>query len=473
MNKLEQILGQEKVSDIITSLKEKNYKIPTWESIEKDYEETKHKIVTDFIGRKDKVRKDEEGKILSMDKASRIYIGLEKLHTKRISEFMFSLPVKRVYHNTEGNDKRTEIAKVMELIYKHARVDNENSKRAESYFASCEVFTIWYSVKKKNTLYSFPCEFKLKCKSVSPMQGYDLYPLFDSYGDMLAMSYEYKINVNGNDVLYFETYTADKHYVWKKNNNSEWVEAQAPEDIEILKIPGAYMWREKPIFDGLSHIREEIEYAISRHSDTVAYNCAPALKVVGEIQGTESKGESQRIFRVENGGDVGYVSWSQSVEALKYHVETLNNLYWTQAQMPDISFFNMKGLGNIGYDARMTLLTDSYLKIGEESGAFIEFFERECNVVKAFLGKIRTDLANELDSVEVEHLISPYVQNDEDAIINRLTKANGGKPVVSHLESIKMAGYSTDPKKTLDSIIEEENKANESRLNDIYSEGAI
>jgi hypothetical protein len=233
------------------------------------------------------------------------------------------------------------------------------------------------------------------------------------------------------------------------------------------------LWRKKPIFYGLSHIREEIEYTISRHSDVVAYNSAPVLKVVGEIQGTESKGETQRIFRVESGGDVGYVSWSQSVEALKYHVDYLNNLYWTQAQMPDISFFNMKGLGNIGYDARMTLLTDSYLKIGEESGAFVEFLERECNVVKAFLGKIRTDLASELDNIEVEHIITPYVQNDEEAIINRLVKANGGKPVISHLDSIKLAGYSSDPQKSYDAIIEEEAKSNSARINDLFGEGGV
>lgn len=473
MNKLELALGNENISSIITALKEKNYDIASWLSVKKDYEPDLHNIVTDHVGRKDKVRKDEEGRILSMDKASRTFIGLEKLHTERISQFMFSIPVKRIYHNTENNSKREEIAKVLELIYKHSRIDKENPRRAESYFASCQIFTIWYIVKKKNNLYGFPCDYKLKCKTISPMDGYDLYPLFDEYGDMLAMSYEYKISNNGNDIIYFETYTANKHYLWKRDDKSLWVEAKPEEDIEILKIPGSYLWRKKPIFHGLSHIREELEYTISRNSDVVAYNSAPVLKVVGEITGTESKGEAQRIFRVENGGDVGYVSWSQSVEALKYHVETLNNLYWTQAQMPDISFFNMKGLGNIGYDARMTMFTDAYLKIGKESGEFIEFFERECNVVKAFLGKIRTDFASELDNVEVEHIITPYVQKDEDAVINRLVKANGGKPLLSHLDSIKMADFSYDAQKTYEAIIEEEARATGARMNDLFNEGAV
>lgn len=109
------------------------------------------------------------------------------------------------------------------------------------------------------------------------------------------------------------------------------------------------------------------------------------MKVTGKLVGDEDKGETRRLFRLENGGDVAYVSWTQAIEALKYHVETLLKLFFMQAQMPDLSFDNMKSLGNIGFDARQMLLSDAHLKIGDESGAWIEFFERECNVIKAFL----------------------------------------------------------------------------------------
>lgn len=470
MNKLELILAEDNISSKITALKEKNYSIPSWPTIKKDYEPNEHRIVTDKIGRKDRERKNKDGAVIATDIASRISIGLEKLHTKRISEFMFSLPVKRVYHNAEENNKRAEIAKIMELIYKHSRIDTENLKRAEGYFASCEIFTLWYAVKKKNILYGFNSDYKLKCRTISPMIGYELYPLFDEYGDMLAMSYEYQVKVNDSDITYFETYTADTRYVWVLKDNKEWVKDKE-EEIITLKIPGIYAWREYPIFHGLSNIREEIEYAVSRHSDVVAYNSAPALKVVGEVSGQEEKGESQRIFRLENGGDVGYVAWQQSIEALKYHIDTLTNLYWTQAQMPDISFFNMKNLGNIGYDARMTLLTDSYLKIGEETGAWIEFFERESNVIKSFVATMRKDLADEIDNVEVEHIITPYVQNDEGAMVDRLLKANGGKPLLSHIDSIKIASFTSDAERTMQEINKEEAEANATRMNSVFNEG--
>ena len=237
-----------------------------------------------------------------------------------------------------------------------------------------------------------------------------------------------------------------------------------------MKIPGAYAFRHVPIYHGLSHIREEIEYTLSRNSDVIAYNSAPVLKVTGELVGDEDKGETRRLFRLKNGGDVAYVSWTQAIEALKYHVETLLKLFFMQGQMPDLSFENMKSLGNIGFDARQMMLSDAHLKVGDESGAWIEFFERECNVIKEFLKLMNTDWKSEIDNVEVEHIITPFIQNDEAAMTDMLIKQNGGKAIKSQLETIKEAG-AKDAKATLKQIQEEDKAAQQTRVNSLF-EGA-
>lgn len=450
---------------LIEELTQKQVAIPKWSVLVKDYEPILHNIVNDKVGRKDKI--DKQGHLIG--KASRIYIGLEKLLTHRMSEFCFAVPVKRVYHYDDGNEKQKQIAKAIELIYTHARIDTENKKRSLSYFGSCEVLTLWYAVEKKNTLYGFPSSFKLKCKTFSPMDGCELYPLFDDYGDMIAMSYKYKVTISNNDIYYFETFTANKHIKWRQDGTA-WIQEQE-ENISIQKIPAIYNWRNKPVYDGLSYLREEIEYTLSRNSDIIAYNAAPVLKVSGEIQGVEEKGEARRVYRLENGGDVSYVSWTQSIEAMKYQVDSMLKLFWTQAQMPDISFEAMKGLGNIGYDARQTLLTDAHLKVGDESGAWIEFFEREANVIKAFLKEMNTQWASEIDNVEIEHIITPFIQNDEKAEIDKWVNACGGKSVVSQLEAIKYLGFSSDAEKTLQQIQEEEAQASLSKMN--LFEGAV
>ncbi|GAA6242467.1 hypothetical protein F030043B2_15090 [Bacteroides fragilis] len=451
------------VDNIINDLKEKSVCVPSWDKLIKDYEPTMHDIVTDTVTRQNKVRSDG-----TVEQASRIYVGLEKLLTKRITEFMYSIPVKRIYHNIEGNPTRQQIAKAIEAIYKYARIDSENIKRGNAYFASCEVFTIWYTVESPNTLYGFTSRYKLKCKTYSPMDGVKLYPLLDELGDMIAMSFEYTKKVKNEQITFFETYTANMHYKWKQEG-SGW-ELVKSEPVAILKIPGVYAYCSVPIYHGLSYIRKEIEYTLSRNSDVIAYNSAPILKIAGGIKGSENKGESRRVYRVEQNGDVAYVSWAQSIEALKYHVDTLVKLFWSQSQMPDISFENMKSLGNIGFDARQTLLTDAHLKVGDESGAWIEAFERECSVIKAFLKMMNVTWKGEVDNVEVEHVITPFIQNDEKSEIEKWVTASGGKAVVSQLEAIKNLGISTDPQETLSQIQKEDETASRIRVSNIFEQ---
>ena len=455
---------------VISALKQKSVTVKSWEECLKDYEPSKHKVCSDQIGLKDK----------GAEKSSRISIGLEKLLCKRMSEFTFALPVKRVYSNVNDddgkpNETKQAIVKALEGIYKNARIDSVNLKRALAYYASCEILTVWYAVKKQNSLYGFDSNYKLKCKTYSPMDGVKLYPLIDELDDMLAMSIEYtKKDSQNHEVIFFETYTDNRHYIWKQSlANGGWEEVlkeeseegeESGEEITLMKIPAIYGYRNVPVYDGLTELRCEIEYTLSRNSNVIAYNSAPVLKISGGIKGKEDKGESRRIFRTENGGDVSYVSWSQAIEALKYHVDTMLKLYWMQAQMPDISFDNMKGLGNIGYDARQTMLTDAHLKIGDEAGVWIEYLERECNVIKAFLKKIcPKEWVNEIDNIGVEHIITAFIQNDELSEINRRMKANGGKAIESQLESIERYGRSDNAQATLEQIQEEEKRTAESR----------
>ena len=130
----------------------------------------------------------------------------------------------------------------------------------------------------------------------------------------------------------------------------------------------------------------------------------------------------------------------------------------------------MKSLGNIGFDARQTLLTDAHLKIGDEAGAWLEFLERECNVIKAFLKEMKREWASEIDNVSVEHVITPFIQNDELAEINKRKAANGGKAIESQLESIQRYGYSDDAQATLEQIQKEEEQSVQNRA-DAFSIG--
>lgn len=92
-------------------------------------------------------------------------------------------------------------------------------------------------------------------------------------------------------------------------------------------------------------------------------------------------------------------------------------------------------------------------------------FEREFNVIKAFLKKMNQSWASEIDEVSAEHVITPFIQNDELAEIKKRKEANGGKAIESQLESIERFGYSDNAQETLEQIQKEDAQSAETRAN--------
>lgn len=84
---------------------------------------------------------------------------------------------------------------------------------------------------------------------------------------------------------------------------------------------------------------------------------------------------------------------------------------------------------------------------------------------------MKTSWASEIDNIEIEHIITPFIQQDEDATADRLLKLNGGKPVMSQLESIQQAGYSNDPQSTLEQIQKEEITISQNRITNLFEGG--
>lgn len=140
-------------------------------------------------------------------------------------------------------------------------------------------------------------------------------------------------------------------------------------------------------------------------------------------------------------------------------------------QLPDLSFENIKGLGVISGEAIKNLLTDAHLKVGDEQGVFLEFFDREFNLIKAYLRMMNPEWAEALEEVEVEHIITPFVQNDEMNEIEKSVKATGGKPVLSQKSAMKRLGVE-NAEEEYNEILREEEQQNQRQMIDIFQGGA-
>ena len=437
---------------IIAALKEKSIIVPVWSGrygLVQQFDPTKHPVMN----------KQKYPDIVTDDGieyVTRITCDLQRLATKRMTELVTGIPVKRVYK--PDNDRQKEIASYIESIYERNRIDSVNNERCNMLFAGCEVLTLWYAIEERNNLYGFNSPLKLRCRNFSPMLGDDLYPLFDEYGDMIAMSVGYSRKKGRKLVQYFDTYTANKHIKWS-NENGSWQEVEN-EDITLGKIPGIYMWRPTPIWEDTSKTVYEIEWALSRNGNYLRQNSKPLFVVFADeaISYGDEKSpnkEFRSIMQYPKGSTAQYVTWQQAVENLKYYVGELRSLFFTQLQLPDWSYEKMSQQALSG-ESRKQMFIDAQLKVKDESGRLIEFFDREMNVIKAFLKvMLGEQWHKDIDALKVEMLITPFAITDEKDTINNLMTANGGEPIMSQRESIELFGHSDDVDKTLKEIAEQ------------------
>ena len=436
----------------ITALKEKTICVPIWSGrhgLVQQFDPTKHPVMNrakypDIV--------TEEG----IEHVTRITCDLQRLAVKRMTELVTGIPVKRVYK--PENDRQKEVATFLENIYERNRIDSVNNERCNMLFAGCEVMTLWYATEERNSLYGFNSPLKLRCRNFTPMLGDELYPLFDEYGDLVALSVGYTRRKGRKIVRYFDAYTAGKHIKWS-DEWGEWAEAEN-EDITLGKIPGVYMWRPTPIWEDTSKTVYEIEWALSRNGNYLRQNSKPLFVVYADEAikyGDEESPdrEFRTVMQFPESGRAEYVTWTQAVENLKFYVEQLRELFFAQLQLPDWSYGKMSQQALSG-ESRKQMFIDAQLKVKEESGRLIEGFDREMNVVKAFAKVMLGEgYAADIDALKTETLITPFSITDEGDTINNLMAANGGKAILSQREAIELYGHSDDVDRTLREIAEE------------------
>jgi hypothetical protein len=440
------------IEEIISALKNKTLTIPSWRGphgLAAEYDPRQHPVM-------DKQRYPDIVNNDGVTRVTRIACDLQRLAVKRMTELVCGVPVKRVYK--AANDRQSEVAAYLEAIFDRNRVDSVNIERCNMLFAGCEVVTLWYAVEQPNNDYGFASRLKMRCRNFSPMLGDNLYPLFDEYGDMIALSVGYERKVNGQQVQYFDCYTANKHLKWS-NAGGAWATVE-DELTTVGKIPAVYVWRPAPIWEQSSPLVYEIEWSLSRNGNYLRENSKPLFVVFADQNITyDQEGSPDReykgVMQFPAAGKAEYITWQQAVDNLKFYVNELRSLFFTQLQLPDWSYEKMSSIALSG-ESRKQLFIDAQMKVKDESGRLLEFFDREVNVVKAFLKIALGDsYAADIDALKVETVITPFTITDESDTVNRLVAATGGKAIMSQREAIQELGRSDDPDQTIKEIAEE------------------
>lgn len=437
------------ISEVIESYKG-GRELPDIEAYNKDYDVKKHKIfnIAEYPDKKVESKyTDEKGdKKTKTDtvKLNRIGLPYQKKIVNIATTFLCGEPIKYT-NNSEDTELYDAFQKVIEKN-KMKFIDKE-IVTAVGRFTECA--ELWYHIEEANQHYGFYSSFRLKVKVLTPDKNH-LYPVFDENDELISFSREFKIG----DKTIFEVYTAQR--IIRYENDGEWKETINTEN-PIGKIPVVFYKQEQVEWADVQTAVERLEQIYSYSAESNDKFAFPILKLKGEVTGQFAKENSGKVIQLGESADADFVIPPTANQSLNDEISRLERDIHDFTSTPNISFDNMKGLGNMlaGSSAQFLFLS-AHLKVMDKLAIYIPAFQRRASVIKSYLQYINVKLDNK--ELDIEPVITPFVINNEAEFIRFLMEANGNKPIYSQEHSMQKAGIK-NAQEMIKQIQQEENQA--------------
>jgi SPP1 family phage portal protein len=399
------------------------------------------------------------------EKVARIPISMQKKIVQLAAAFLCGRPIK-VKSQTSGASEENML-KVIKLVWSKNKLDYLNQTIARHLFSETEVAELWYTEAADQDYWkgtpNEKAKFRLRMKIICHSKGDKLYPVFNSFGDMIAFGRGYYVKVDGTNEEHFDLYTDQTIYLGKKSANG--IEFTKQENV-IGKIPVIYYNQEAPEWNDVQELIERLETLASNHADTNDYFGSPVLAVAGKVEGLSKKGESGKVFEMTNGSTANYLSWDQSPKSVELEYNNLFRLIFELTDTPNISFEAMKGLGTFSGIALKMLFLGAHLKASSHAENFGMGVQRRINYIKESIGKLNIQDFASTVALDVTPEFEYYLPKDETELINLLTTATGGKAVMSQETAVAQNDLIEDKEKEMELIKAE--KESEGALNEQF-----
>lgn len=408
--------------------------------------------VWDKAKRPDKLKTNGDGSS-SVVSVSRIAIPMQKRIVGLAASFLCGKPIEII--STPADSLQTDLLTAFRKVWKDNKLDYKSVDLASRMMAETECAEIWYTQEAGDYWAGTPIDgakYKLRVKVVSPTLGDTLYPVFDSFGDMIAFGRQYSVKAGDNTEKHFDLYTATNIYKGVDAGNGYKV---TPETNVVGKIPVIYYSQPLPEWADVEDAIERLEVSMSNTADTNDYFGSPMITVEGEIEGFADKGESGKVLILKNGGKADYLTWDQAPEAVKFEVEQLRQEIYTQTSTPNISFQEMKSLGTYSGIALKMLFLDAHMKAArKEAGSFGEGIQRRMNYIKAALAVI--SIKFKTTQLAIEPKFEYFLPKDDLETMQVLAAAAGpGVAMLSQKSAVSLNPLVENPDEELKQLEDE------------------
>lgn len=452
---------------LLTSYKKPFHK--TIEQTEAEYNPMRHKVMDTNYRKKKAIKiktdkKDHDGTPLYKTKfidRCRIAVPAQRLICERDVGFLLSNSVK---YNIKGeiDEKAQELFNNTIEVFQENKIDYFDKKLARDLFRCCECAELWYIVHSQDENE----QNEIRVMLLSPLRGDMLYPHFDDYNSMDGFARKYIVKDElGNTTMHFDVYTSTMLY--KYSNDCSTMTLISAKPHGFTKIPVIYYRQNETEWESVQPVIERLEDLLSNWGDVNDYFGAPTYFFKGKMKGFADKGEVGRIYQGEGSDtDMKVVSWNSAPESMKQEMANLTNIIFSYTQTPDISFENMKSLGNNTSGAAIRLMfTDPHLKVETKEELFGEMFTRRFNVVKNGLANsVFATPPRIANSLRVTPVFSPYIPKNEMEMLQLINLSTQGKPTMSQEEGIEENPMVRNPERTKALLKQETDEANKMNI---------
>ena len=490
MHKYLEIIKSEVFSEIQKLFFENKPKFNYTGDVAKEYDVYSHSVmVNDIDNRPDKkifkpvinpvTGEPEEdtatGKIKttpSTSKVNRVPASFQEIIVGRRVSFLLGNPVK--YDSTYNEEDANEKA-LVEFVYEiedNAKTLYKNKELARRMMSEMQCAELWYLTElKESGFWNYVVKklkikkpsFQLKIKILSPFLGDTLYPLCDEFGDMIAFAREYKLQEEGKEIQHFDVYTEEITYKYVNRDNGFELDKQAINAGKILnlvkKIPIVYYKQDKPEWANVQKMIERLEKLLSNHGDMNDYFGEPILAIFGQLIQAINKGDSGKILQLSENAKAGFLALDSPPESIKMEIENLEKFIYALSQTPNISFAEMKAMGNdiSGYAIELLFL-DAHMAAISKEETFGIGIQRRVNLIKSFIGNVLdVSLSEASKSVRMKPVFTPYMPKNMKELIETMSQAvsQGVISTVTATEILEDEGFISDALQEQDRLKEE------------------
>lgn len=316
--------------------------------------------------------------------------------------FLFGKPLR--WRKSEGDDKAY---KLFSDFLKDSRFDAKMRQIKRLAGAETECAKLYH-------LYNENGKIGVKTVVLARSTGYDIRPLFNQYGDLVAFAYGYKTRgVNGKATQHWEIETTENIFECVQGE-LEWDVRTRPNPTRRINV---IYYKQPKAWDGVEPRLEREEMLDSKVGDTNNYFADPVAKASADvIQSLASPETTGKLIQLNGSNSVfDYVNPPQSSELRRSEQENLEKSILFDTFTPDFSFENMRGFGSVSGAAIKNAMILGFLKADNRKEIYSELIDRDKNLIKAILSYMHPEMAKKIEELEITFdYTEPFAEDNQN-----------------------------------------------------------